>query len=59
MLAPGMMLALRAVRDGGRLTRAEHFWLVSEHYINQDSTLTVKGHNELNADDNRKGDRTK
>jgi hypothetical protein len=58
-LAPNMMLALRAVRDGGHLTRAERFWLKSECYINDDNTLTMKGHNELNKDDNSKGDKGK
>jgi hypothetical protein len=58
-LAPSMLLALRAVRDGGHLSRAEHFWLRSEQYITDDSVLTVKGHNELNNDDNRKEDKSK
>jgi hypothetical protein len=54
-----MILALRAVRDGRYLTRAEHFWLRSKQYINEDDTLTMKGHNELNNDDNSKGDKPK
>lgn len=58
-LHPSMMLALRAVRDGGNLTRAEGFWLRSEQYIDDDNTLTLKGHAELNNDDNRKGDKEK
>ena len=57
-LAPGMMLALRAVRDGGHLTRAEQFWLRSEFYIDENNRLTLKGHNELNNDDNLR-DKTK
>jgi hypothetical protein len=47
-----MMKALRAVRDGGHLTRAEHFWLKSEQYIDDNNKLTLKGENELNNDDN-------
>jgi hypothetical protein len=58
-LHSSMLLALRAVRDGGHLTRAEHFWLKSEQYIDDNNTLTVKGHNELNNDDNYKGDKSK
>jgi hypothetical protein len=58
-LASGMMLALRAIRDGGHITRAEQFWLRSEQYIDDKNTLTVKGHNELNIDDNAKGDKLK
>ena len=42
-LRPSMMLALRAVRDGGHLSRAQHFWLKSEQYIDDNNTLTVKG----------------
>ena len=57
-LAPGMMLALRAVRDGGHLTRAEQFWLRSEFYITEDNKLTLKGESELNKDDNSKGDKS-
>jgi len=58
-LAPGMMLALRAVRDGGHLTRAEQFWLRSEQYITDGNSLTLKGHNELNNDDKAKEDKPK
>ena len=58
-LPPSMLLALRAVRDGGRLTRSEHFWLKSEQYIDENNTLTLKGHNELNNDDKRKEDKPK
>lgn len=56
-LYPSMMLALRAVHDGGHLTRAEHFWLKSEQYIDDANALTMKGHNELNNDDKRKEDK--
>ena len=59
MLQHSMMLALRAIRDGRYLTRAEHFWLRSQQYINEDNTLTMKGHNELSNDDNSKGDKPK
>lgn len=55
-LHPSMLLALRAVRDGGPPpTRAERYWLLDGGYINADGTLAYKGHNELNNDDNRKG----
>jgi hypothetical protein len=57
ILHPSMMLALRAVRDGGNLTRAEQFWLKSEQYIDDNNALTMKGHNELNNDDKRKEDK--
>ncbi len=56
-LAPTMMAALRALRDGGHVTRAEVTWLRSESYIDERGALTVKGHNELNNDDNSKGDK--
>lgn len=59
VLHPSMMLALRAIRDGGHLSRAEHFWLKSEQYIDDNNTLTMKGHNELNNDDNSKGEKPK
>jgi hypothetical protein len=55
-LAPAMMQALRSVRDGGHVTRAEYTWLKSEYYINDAHELTLKGLTELNADDNMKGD---
>jgi hypothetical protein len=55
-LASGMILALRAIREGGHITRAEQFWLRSEQYIDEKNALTVKGHNEINNDDNSKGD---
>lgn len=58
-LAPNMMLALRAIRDGGHLTRSEQFWLKSEHYITDTNKLTMKGENELSKDDNSKGDKPK
>ncbi len=58
-LAFNMMMALRAVRDGGRITRAEQFWLKSEFYITDDNKLTMKGENELNKDDNSKEDKSK
>jgi hypothetical protein len=54
-----MILALRAVRDGGHLTRAEQFWLKSEFYIDENNRLTMRGHNELNNADNSKGDELK
>lgn len=53
-LAHSMLMALRAVRDGGHVTRAELFWLRTEFYINEKHELTVKGHNELNNADNDK-----
>lgn len=52
-LAPSMLMALRAVRDGTHLSRAEHFFLRSEQYITDDNKLTLKGENELNSDENR------
>jgi len=58
-IAPGMLLALRAIRDGGHLTRAERFWLKSEYYIDENDKLTMRGHNELNEDDKRKEDKSK
>jgi hypothetical protein len=58
-LAPNMLLALRAVRDGGHLTRAERFWLKSEYYIDENDRLTMRGENELNNADNAKGDKPK
>lgn len=59
ILRCSMLLALRAVRDGGHPTRAELFWLKAEHYVDENNILTVKGHNELNIDDNRKEDKPK
>ena len=56
-LATNMMMALRAVRDGGHINRAEQFWLRSEFYITEDNKLTLKGHNELNNADIAKEDR--
>lgn len=57
-LHPSMMLALRAVRDKGPSpNRAERFWLLDAGYINADGTLTMRGHNELNNDDNRHEDK--
>lgn len=53
-LRSSMVLALRAARDGGPPpTLAEHFWLLDGGYINANGTLTLKGHVELNNDDNR------
>jgi hypothetical protein len=56
-LYPSMLLALRAVRDGGHITRAETYWLLDGGYLNADGTLTMRGHNELNNDDKRKEDK--
>lgn len=58
-LAPNMLMALRAVRDGGHRTRAELFWLRSEFYIDENNKLTMRGHNELNEDEKRKEDKPK
>jgi hypothetical protein len=58
-LSPNMIMALRAVRDGGHLTRAEQFWLKSEYYIDKNNKLTMRGENELNNADNAKGDKPK
>jgi hypothetical protein len=58
-LHSSMILALRAVRDGGHPTRAERFWLMDGGYIDDNDSLTMKGHNELNNDDNRKEDKPK
>jgi hypothetical protein len=55
-LHSSMLLALRTVRDGGKPTRAERYWLRDAGYINSDGTLTMSGHNELNNDDNQKED---
>lgn len=56
-IAPSMLLALRSLRDGGLSPKSKkRFWLLDEGYINADDTLTMRGHNELNNDDNRKDD---
>jgi len=56
-LASNMIMALRAVRNGGHITRAEQFWLKSEFYITDDNKLTMKGESELNKDDNSQKDK--